>query len=61
MDVKSIFLNGLIKEKVYVDQPPGFKSSIYPHHVFKLNKAVSGLKHAPQSWYEKLSSFLTEK
>ena len=46
MDVNCVFLNGLIKEEVYVKQPPGFESSIYPHHVFKLNKALCGLKQA---------------
>ena len=38
MDVKSTFVNGIIKEEVYMEQPLGFKSSIYPHHVFKLNR-----------------------
>ena len=47
MDVKKAFLNGLIKEEVYVGQIPGFESSIYPHHVFKLNKALYGLKESP--------------
>ena len=60
MNVKSMFLNGIIKEEIYVEQPLGFESSIYPHHVFKLQKALYGLKQAPQAWYEKLSSFLTE-
>jgi len=60
MDVKSAFLNGIIKEELYVEQPPRFKSSIDPHHVFELNKALYGLKQAPQAWYEKLSFFLTE-
>ena len=60
MDIKSTFLNGLIKEEVYVKQPHGFESYIYPYHVFKLNKALYGLKQAPRAWYEKLSSFLTE-
>jgi len=44
MDIKDAFLNGIIKEDVYMEQPPGFESSIYPHHVFKLNKALYGLK-----------------
>jgi len=60
MDVKSVFLNFIIKEEVYVAQPLGFESSIYLHHVFKLNKALYDLKQAPRAWYEKLSSFLTE-
>jgi hypothetical protein len=37
MDVKSAFLNGPIKEEVYVEQPPGFKSVEYLNHVYKLH------------------------
>ena len=59
MDVKSAFLNGIIKEEVYVEQPPGFDDDKHPDWVFKLNKALYGLKQAPRTWYEKLSSFLT--
>jgi hypothetical protein len=44
MDVKSVFLNGPIKEEVYVEQPPGFEDSEYPNHVYKLSKALYGLK-----------------
>ena len=43
MDVKSAFLNGFIQE-VYVDQPPGFENSDLSNHVFKLKKALYGLK-----------------
>ena len=60
MGIKNVFLNGLIKEEVYVEQPLGFESFIYLNHVFKLNKALYGSKQAPQAWYEKLSSFLSE-
>jgi hypothetical protein len=56
--VKSAFLNGPIKEEVYVEQPPGFEDSEYPNHVYKLSKALYGLKHAPRSWYECLRDFL---
>jgi hypothetical protein len=42
MDVKSAFLNGPIKEEVYVEQPPGFEDSEYPNHVYKLSKALYG-------------------
>src|SRR6187455_454199 len=58
MDVKSAFLNGPIKEEVYVEQPPGFKDSEYPNHVYKLSKALYGLKEAPRAWYECLRDFL---
>ena len=61
MDVKSAFLNGLISEEVYVEQPPGFESHEFPNHVFKLTKALYGLKQAPRAWYERLSGFLLEK
>ena len=44
MDVKSAFLNGYIKEDVYVEQPPGFECIDLPNHVYKLDKALYGLK-----------------
>jgi hypothetical protein len=46
MDVKSTFLNGPIKEEVYVEQPPGFEHDRYPDHINKLSKALYGLKQA---------------
>jgi hypothetical protein len=58
IDVKSAFLNGLIKEEVYVEQPPSFGDSEYPNHVYKLLKALYGLKQAPRAWYECLRDFL---
>jgi hypothetical protein len=58
MDVKSTLLNGLIKEEVYVKQPPGFKSEKYPNHVYKLHKTLYGLKQVPRTWYECLMDFL---
>jgi hypothetical protein len=58
MDVKSAFLNGPIKEEVYVEQPPGFEYSEYPTHDYKLSKALYGLKQAPRAWYECLTDFL---
>ncbi|GJR75913.1 retrovirus-related pol polyprotein from transposon TNT 1-94 [Tanacetum coccineum] len=53
MDVKSAFLNGKLKEEVYVKQSPGFESSEFFDYVCKLNKALYGLKHAPKAWYLK--------
>jgi hypothetical protein len=58
MDVKSAFLNGPIKEEVYVEQPLGFEESEYLSHVYKLSKALYGLKQAPRAWYECLRDFL---
>ena len=48
MDAKSAFLNGYLKEEVYVMQLPGFESKKFPNHVFKLDKALYGLKQAPR-------------
>nr|GEX04822.1 retrovirus-related Pol polyprotein from transposon TNT 1-94 [Tanacetum cinerariifolium] len=53
MDVKSTFLNGKLKEEVYVKQPLGFESSEFPDYVCKLDKDLYGLKQAPRAWYLK--------
>ncbi|GJS03309.1 retrovirus-related pol polyprotein from transposon TNT 1-94 [Tanacetum coccineum] len=58
MDVKTAFLNGELKEEVYVSQPEGFVDQDNPSHVYKLKKAQYGLKQAPRAWYDMLSSFL---
>ncbi|GKA59900.1 retrovirus-related pol polyprotein from transposon TNT 1-94 [Tanacetum coccineum] len=58
MDVKIDFLNGELKEEVYVSQPEGFVDQDYLSHVYKLKKALYGLKQAPRAWYDMLSSFL---
>jgi hypothetical protein len=49
MDIKSIFLNGPLKEEVYMEQPPGFKVDKYPDYVFKLNKVLYGFQNARDS------------
>nr|GFD33682.1 retrovirus-related Pol polyprotein from transposon TNT 1-94 [Tanacetum cinerariifolium] len=54
MDVKTTFLNEILKEEVYVGQP-GFVSKKYPDHVYALDKALYGLKQAPRAWYDVLS------
>ncbi|GJZ71267.1 retrovirus-related pol polyprotein from transposon TNT 1-94 [Tanacetum coccineum] len=60
MDVKTAFLNGPLKEKVFVSQPDGFVDLDFSNHVYRLKKALYGLKQAPRAWYAKLSSFLIE-
>ncbi|GJV86015.1 retrovirus-related pol polyprotein from transposon TNT 1-94 [Tanacetum coccineum] len=58
MDVKSAFLNGFIKEKVYVAQHLGFIDFEKPNYVYKLKKALYGLKQSPKAWYDRLKAFL---
>jgi hypothetical protein len=58
MHVKSAFLNGPIKEEVYVEQPSSFEDSEYASQIYKLSKALYGLKQAPRAWYEYLRDFL---
>nr|GEW52730.1 retrovirus-related Pol polyprotein from transposon TNT 1-94 [Tanacetum cinerariifolium] len=58
MDVKTAFLNGNLREEVYVSQPDGFVDQDNPNHVYKLKKALYGLKQTPCAWYDMLSSFL---
>ncbi|GKF18343.1 retrovirus-related pol polyprotein from transposon TNT 1-94 [Tanacetum coccineum] len=58
MDVKTAFLNGFLREEVYVSQPDGFVDPDNPNHVYRLKKALYGLKQAPRAWYDLLSSFL---
>jgi hypothetical protein len=58
MDVKSAFLNGKLEEEVYVKQPPGFIDEKHPHWVYRLDKALYGLRQAPRAWYDTLTRHL---
>nr|GFA60623.1 hypothetical protein [Tanacetum cinerariifolium] len=61
MDVKMAFLNGPLKEEVYVAQLDGFVDPDHPEKVCRLRKALYGLKQAPKAWYDELSKFLISK
>ena len=61
LDVKSSFLNGELKEEVYLTQPEGFVEHGQENLVCKLKKLLYGLKQAPSSWYENIDSFLFQQ
>nr|GEU47211.1 retrovirus-related Pol polyprotein from transposon TNT 1-94 [Tanacetum cinerariifolium] len=61
MDVKIDFLNGPLKEEVYVNNPDGFVDPHHPDKFYRLKKALYGLKQAPQACYDELSKFLVSK
>eukprot|EP00253_Pinus_taeda_P022423 PITA_22423 len=60
MDVKLAFLNGVLMEEVYIEQPPGYEKKGQEHKVCRLKKALYGLKHAPRAWYSRIDSYLQE-
>ncbi|CAL2238905.1 unnamed protein product [Prunus armeniaca] len=60
LDVKSAFLNGVLKEEVYVDQPQGFVKKDEETKVYKLHKALYGLKQAPRAWYDEIDAYFNK-
>ena len=58
MDVKSIFLNSVLKEEVYVEQPPCYEVAGEEHKFYRLKRALYGLKQAPRAWYSRIDSYL---
>jgi hypothetical protein len=57
MDVKTTFLNGIIEEEVYIEQPEGFETFDRESHVCRLKRALYGLKQAPHSWYTRIDNY----
>eukprot|EP00253_Pinus_taeda_P021086 PITA_21086 len=60
MDVKFAFLNGVLKEEVYVEQPPGYEVEGQQHKVCKLKKTLYGLKQTTRAWYSRIDAYLME-
>ena len=58
IDVKTAFLNGFLKEDVYVAQPKGFIDPHFPDHVLYFKKALYGLNQALRAWYDRLTQYL---
>ena len=57
MDVKIAFLNGVVEEEVYVEQPLGFETHDRESHVCRLKKSMYCLKQAPRTWYGRIDLF----
>ena len=60
MDVKSTFLNEILEEEVYIEQPKGFVDINNKNMVCRLHKALYGFKQAPRAWYERLHKYLVQ-
>jgi hypothetical protein len=61
MDVITAYLNGKLKERVYMQQPPGFEVPGMENKVCLLNHSLYGLKQSPREWYSEIDSFLRSK
>ena len=58
MDIISMFLNGVLKEEVYVTQPPGYEIEGQEDKIYQLKKALYGLKQALHAWYNRVDAYL---
>lgn len=61
LDVKSTFLNGMLAEEVYVKHPPGFEIKGKEQLVYRLHKALYGLKRAHKAWNIRIDTFLLQE
>jgi hypothetical protein len=58
MDVKTMLLNGVREEEIYIEQPEGFEVHNNTSHVCRLKRALYGLKQAPRAWYNVIDNYL---
>jgi hypothetical protein len=58
LDIHSAFLHGVLEEDVFMRQPLGYEDKLHPHYLYKLDKAIYGMKQAPHAWYSHLSEKL---
>ena len=58
MDEETVFLYGMVKNKVYMEQSLGFETHDRQSHVYRLRKALYGLKQVPRTWYGRFDGFL---
>jgi Reverse transcriptase (RNA-dependent DNA polymerase) len=57
MNVKLVFLNDVLKEEVYIEQPPGYLKEGYEGKVLKLKKTLYGFKQAPRAWNIRIDQY----
>ena len=60
MDLKSLFLNGVLKEEVYLVQPPGYEVEGQEDKMYRFWKALYGLKQEPCAWYNRIDTYLLD-
>lgn len=58
LDVKNTFLNGVLSETIFMEQPPGYFDSSDPNHVCRLCKAMYGIRQAPRAWFQRFNDFV---
>lgn len=61
LDVKSAFLHGELREDVYIEQPKGYVKKGKEHNIYKLHKALYGLRQAPRAWFSRIESHFVKK
>lgn len=61
LDVKSAFLNGVLDNDVFIEQPKGYVVKGEEGKVLKLKRALYGLKQAPRAWYSRIDAYFREK